>query len=311
MSGWCIRLSLIALLAGCGGLEGIVPQVPDDGGTGNGDDAGPCYQTPELACSAYGACGLFVVVDCGHRTHFVCPTCSEDGGPVIDAGVGVAVGDAGPTALDAGLRDGGASLHCAPGLDVCNGVCTATHIGDETNCGACGRICPTGSTCLSDECVCSAGQAVCNGACASVMTDALNCGGCGVTCGGVGQRCAGGECVCQDGLVQVVSGETCGGQTVMGCVPPTCGAIVSTGERPCGIGAEGPYCRLGLTATNYDHCYRCLCPISGQINCGNSPGTCIDIHHDPQNCGSCGHACGAGQICEETSPGASSVHCVH
>jgi hypothetical protein len=50
------------------------------------------------------------------------------------------------------------------------------------------------SACSSNELTCAADQQVCSNACASLQSDARNCGACGNTCG-TGQGCSAGACV--------------------------------------------------------------------------------------------------------------------
>ena len=48
-------------------------------------------------------------------------------------------------------------------------------------------------------------------------------------------------------------------------------------------------------------CGRSALPIEGPTPCGlgvvQCGGLCVDTRFDPQNCGSCGHACDPGQFC--------------
>jgi hypothetical protein len=86
---------------------------------------------------------------------------------------------------------------------VLNG-CEANLLSDANNCGACGVICPGGANavpiCGMGRCglSCGRGWVDCDGApdtgCeANVLTDARNCGGCGVVCR-LGQTCRAGVC---------------------------------------------------------------------------------------------------------------------
>jgi hypothetical protein len=72
--------------------------------------------------------------------------------------------------------------------------------------------------------VCLINQSDCNGACVYLMTDARNCGACGVTCSGA-SSCKNGKCVSDPNCLGVVCGE--GASCCVGrCVSnsnPNCG----------------------------------------------------------------------------------------
>jgi hypothetical protein len=66
---------------------------------------------------------------------------------------------------------------------------------NNSNCGACGKVCDAGTACSAGQCVvtCSPPQTVCNGACVNKSFDPSNCGACGVVCG-ADKACVNGAC---------------------------------------------------------------------------------------------------------------------
>jgi hypothetical protein len=178
-----------------------------------------------------------------------------------------------------GSGGGGGAAGCGAGLSSCLGACVDTRT-DARNCGACGTVCSTDTSCTNGGCVgpppaCPAGLLQCaGGACVSPMIDPQNCGACGHSCYGA---------LCQQGV---------------------CVGACSPGMAQCGQGCT-------RTQTDPQNCGGCgnACPIPGEpcVNgsCGGCvpgdawcPGTgCTDTSGDPQNCGGCGKACSPGQIC--------------
>lgn len=67
---------------------------------------------------------------------------------------------------------------------------------DSYNCGSCGAVCPTGSSCVSGECLCNIGDFCFTGnvaQCVDTEWDRLNCGSCGNVCDN-GTNCIAGRC---------------------------------------------------------------------------------------------------------------------
>ncbi len=86
---------------------------------------------------------------------------------------------------------------CSAGQNLCGAQCVSV-LSDVNNCGSCGHLCPTNSTCTKGWCVCTApGFTYCNGACVSLSSDPSNCGRCGYACPSVANGsalCSGGCC---------------------------------------------------------------------------------------------------------------------
>ncbi len=170
---------------------------------------------------------------------------------------------------------------CAGGATLCGAVCAST-MTDLAHCGGCGRACaPANATamCTGGACRvarCNTGFVDCDGEAANgcesaPMTDARNCGGCGIVCGGAA-TCVAGTCVC--------GGEQCGGR----CVD------TATDAAHCGV--CGFACPSGVTCAS-SRCGTMACA-PGLTECG---GRCLDATSDNANCGACGRVCGTGTSC--------------
>jgi hypothetical protein len=120
--------------------------------------------------------------------------------------------------------------------DAASATATATYsngceanLGTSTShCGACGRACSSGQTCVSGTCVtpCPTGQTLCGGSCVDLQTNGSNCGSCGRVCTS-GQSCIAGTCLSANGTVLSVTGATipvlfvpCGSGNISGCTEP-------------------------------------------------------------------------------------------
>jgi hypothetical protein len=147
----------------------------------------------QIACS--GACVPLDGHDCG--------SCNAD-----CADTGVAPFDGGPVAstmdssdgsgIDSGVGSGPDGSGCPNGQNACGAACVNEQT-DTSNCGGCGRPCPTGGTCAGGSCSCPNGQNACGAACVNEQTDTSNCGGCGIACAA---DCSAGRC-----LVTLASGQ--------------------------------------------------------------------------------------------------------
>ena len=98
-------------------------------------------------------------------------------------------------------RGGECVPFCQAGYGNCDGVesngCETNIWTSTSNCGACGRQCPSvtngGVTCTNGICdtTCDTGYTNCSGLCVNLNSDLNNCNACGLTCPGT---CSGGVC---------------------------------------------------------------------------------------------------------------------
>ena len=173
-------------------------------------------------------------------------------------------------------------------------ACDYLH-GEYCSGGECGRSCATGTTLCGTTCVnlaanhatrcnettgaltCVPGYADCdhnpaNGCEVSIKSDSLNCGAC--TTSTESHRCGAGKS-CENG--------TCS----TSCMSPTqvCGEIC-----------------LEFSVNHVASCSgSAVTCVSGYANCdGKASNGCeVNLKTDRQNCNVCGHACGAGSVCED------------
>jgi hypothetical protein len=276
---------------------GACGQICDPGSTCNG--AGKCVcasnadgletdcttnDTAAAACNGDGGTS-----DCGGA--YACTDIEVD--PLNCNGCGIQCGVSAGTVGKPLCQAGACVVGCGGGSTACpasaapnptSPYCANTNT-DNANCGACGQICDTGSTCNgAGVCVCASNVdgletdcttddtalVACNGdggtsdcgspyACTDTQTDALNCNGCGIQCGvsagTVGKPlCQGGQCVVGCG----------GGSTACPADPPT--------------NPAAPYC--ANTSTDNANCGGCglicdpgsTCNGSGKCVCASSAG---------------------------------------
>jgi stigma-specific protein Stig1 len=168
---------------------------------------------------------------------------------------------------------------CDGGLARCGDECRDTLV-DDANCGACGNPCRADQVCEAGVCKarCAPDRTFCTDRCADLGSDFFNCGGCGHACQST-ETCTAARCVtappCRSGLT------LCNGQ----CVNllddrDNCGRCA----QPCNEYLCN-YCVDGFCAQT-----------AGVAAC--DPTACTDTGNDPANCGGCGNACPATQVCD-------------
>ena len=234
--------------------------------------------------------------------------------------------------------NGDCALSCAGGTTRCGDACVDTDV-DPAHCGGCDAPCPSGEICADGACEpCPPGKVPCKGACIPTDADVANCGGCGLACpyvpGGTAV-CSGGECSakCSPGYGDCdQSGLSC--ETYLQWDEQNCGAC---GEK-CGANSYCDYgdchsCDAGQTLcgswcvdtmTDTYHCGGCnhSCPYaggnterfcaggicqtrcySGYVDCDGDPanGCEVSVTSDRTNCGTCGIACDADEVCTNGS----------
>jgi hypothetical protein len=183
-------------------------------------------------------------------------------------------------------------LTCSAGTTDCNGdgVCE-TSLNDPHNCGGCGNVCPgpahSVGTCDNGVCgngwSCTGGYMNCNlqseDGCESNLTDAANCGGCGVVCAsGV---CRAGVCkpACPAGTLDCDGDDVC---ETSANNPRNCGG--------CGVVCPGPAHSVGTCDNGV--CGNGWSCTDGYMNCNlQSEDGCESNLTDAANCGGCGIVC--------------------
>jgi hypothetical protein len=192
---------------------------------------------------------------------------------------------------DAGTFDSGGGT-CGTDLVDCSGTC-ARLAADSNNCGTCGNVCPTGTSCAVGRCDCLAPMLACDGICIDPMEDAEHCGTCTNACGAT-ESCSAGECIvsCTASHHGVCVNTDAEGMRTQIC------ADFNHDSMNCG--ACNTVCTAGSTCTNGT----CQCP-GGGTACS---GMCVDTNTDPTNCGSCLSSCGdggtcSGGVCASCGPG--------
>jgi hypothetical protein len=158
-------------------------------------------------------------------------------------------------------------------------VAAAAHLGSHTfmsfskGAGAAFAAALLGWSCSSTppSATCSASQTACGSACAVLATDDAHCGTCDKACAS-GESCAASACyphAC--GMTTCDPGAVCVSNA---CVDKSCVGVICPAPQSCGAGT-------------------CVCAAPA-LTCG---GACVDPQTDVANCGACGKACDASELC--------------
>ncbi|MGE0872297.1 MAG: glycine-rich protein [Kofleriaceae bacterium] len=282
LAGVCLLVGALSAASCAGGNDNGV-----DGGVVNNGD--PC----SAGCTIDGVCYPSGVTNPANDCQ-VCDAAasatawSNADGTTCDDGSFCTTNDTCSAGVCAGVaRD------CSDGV-ACNGAETCDETADR--CAAGTSTCDEGSLCdfEADACIPS-----------------VACPGCTIdgTCYGQGQVDPNNPCLvcdtaqsttafvnhdgatCDDGLF-CTTGDVCGGGTCAGTGTVSCSDGIScNGTEACDEATDrcvfGPSgCGVGyLCNTTSDTC-ELVCS-GGTTKCGN---TCVDIDHDPNNCGGCGNA---------------------
>lgn len=285
----CTRTGSVGSAADCCADAYFAPNHAADGGVSTGGGCFPCLNRGQ-SCSSQDQC-------CGHAASngaaasSTCTTlpntasgtfcaqchgenqgCSADGDCCDRA-----------QCLHTGLNGQPLDLCCAPHHRWCNGDfpnCNTDIDTDPNNCGGCGVACHAGEQCVSGHCMCLANTA----------NDPHNCGGCGVQCDVAHPDCVRGSCVAACALGQ----DRCDGVN--------CADLTSTSN----CGRCGNSCaRFGSAAQCSSG--NCGCPANGTVCTSGGTSVCADLRTDNNNCGVCGHQCGASRGCLNFTCGCTNV----
>jgi hypothetical protein len=197
---------------------------------------------------------------------------------------------------------------CFPGFADCDGIATngcEADLHSTSSCGACATKCSAGQVCTASGCAasCPFPTTDCGGSCVDVSASAANCAGCGSACQPYGEGVGTGNFNYE--LMQCVAGAcqiTCpSGYDMIGRYPAVATYCTDPNWDPAVCGPTPVNCNTGaLNSTRL--CIQGACVTRcapGWTDCGN--GDCEYLPTSTTACGTCGHACGAGQACVQST----------
>ncbi|MDP3217089.1 MAG: hypothetical protein Q8S73_23465, partial [Deltaproteobacteria bacterium] len=204
----------------------------------------------------------------------------------------------------------GCGLACDAGYGNCDGNaangCERSVATDVANCGACGRTCGAGQTCVAGACTaltCTGGAANCdgnvtNGCETTPATDVANCGACGRACSTAHATptCTAGTCFV--GACAAGFGD-CDGNAANGCEVATTADVNHCGAcgRVCALAHATSACTTGACAIG-------ACD-AGWADCdGIASNGCEAATTTVDNCGACGRTCDLANAAETCAAGA-------
>ena len=294
-----------------------------------------CNGNSVLSCNAQGQ--YDAPLTCGGNTAYCDPAnpgcyacvtaanCPASQGPCLVATCNGHVCGFANTANGTACSDGDACTQ----TDSCqNGACAGTNpktCSALDQCHDAGVCSPATGTCSNPS---KANGAACNDGNACTQTDSCQAGTCTgaspVVCGALDQCHTAGVCnaqtgtctnptkangtVCNDGNACTQT-DTCQAGSCTGASPKTCSALDQchvAGTCDAGTGlcsdpskSDGSACTLAnaTAACTAGSCGISSCSVAYGDCDGNGANGCETSLTSPSNCGSCGNACGAGQIC--------------
>jgi len=195
--------------------------------------------------------------------------------------------------------DGACVPSCGPfASTVCDGACTNTDL-DPAHCGGCGNACAAGEVCVGGACAlgCPASYGTCGGRCVDLHRDPANCGGCGNVC----PEPPNGIPICVDGSCAAICGpgfSDCNGDlgTSGG---DGCETDLTSSALNCGAcGNACPILPGASSSCLFGDCiFECVAD-RGDCNLLDADG-CEASLRTTTNCGTCGHQCPVGSICND------------